>query len=810
MAWRTFGLAAILLLVLTSSSRGQVVAQRLRDDVPAVTHLLPVGFQRGKSTEVTVYGERLEGLAGIVGPPGVKLAGVASVDAKTARLTIEVASDAPPGVHTCYFLAASGLSNPKQIRIDPWTQTLEQEPNNRQSEATAVNVPSGASGVLLAADQDWFRFEVAAGQRLVFEVLADRLGSPLRPVLTLFDATGRELPQQATARRDIAPDARLVYTFGKAGTYFLRLHDLTYEGADFAVYQLRIGPIAFATAMFPMGGQRGTKVPVTFTGGTLEQPLVHQIDLTGETAWPVVRLDVPYGDDLLSAPALFAASDVPEAIEAEPNEETSQAQPINAPITMNGRIDRPGDRDLFRFHATAGSKLALRIAAQQLGSPLDAVLTITDASGKEVLTIDDRQPVPRDPPVVRIIESPGIDDPLGEFTALVEGDYWLTIEDRFASGGPDYGYRLELTPTVADFELVVQPADAATGRAGQPQRPNAAAQASYAGIGSGSLSLDRGGAGSLLVRAFRNGYSGPIQLSVEGLPVGVTAAPATIAAGQNDATINLTADFAAASTAATVRVVGTAAAEGTSSALRRLARQPVVFASLPVNGGLQRYLTDVAVGVSQRGAELAIQASLATPLIPGSNGKLKVASQRREGYVGVIELKLSNLPTGLNATTAQIAADQSTSEIELTASDDLTPGAHHLLVEATMRVADKKEPVVATFPLDFEVTPLATVDLAQQQVDLPLSGSVTLVLNVHRSIAEAASIELSLAGLPKGIVAKSTTIEPGVERFELTLATGEGATASPIRRIVQIKPQLKSGQRRVDLPTLRFALRVSK
>jgi hypothetical protein len=810
MAWQTFGLAAALLLALASPSRGQVVAQRLRDDVPAITHLFPVGLQRGRTTEITVYGERLEELAAVVGPPGMKLTGVASVDPKSARVTIVVAADAAPGIHTCYFLAKSGLSNPKRIRIDSWPQTPEQEPNNRRSAATPVGVPGAASGSLSATDQDWFRFEAAAGERLVFEVLAQRLGSPLRPVLTLFDAAGRELPQQATVHRDIAPDTRLVYTFRQAGTYFLRLHDLTYDGADFAVYQLRVGPIAFATAMFPLGGQRGTKVPVTFSGGTLEQPFVHQVDLTGETAWPTVRLGVPHGDDLLTAPALFAAGDLPEALEAEPNDETAQAQAISFPLTMNGRIDQPGDRDLFRFHAAAGSKLALRVAAQQLGSPLDAVVTITDASGKELLTIDDRQPVPRDSPVVRVIETPAIDDPLGEFTAVVEGDYWLMIEDRFSNGGPEYSYRLELSPSAADFELVVQPTDAGPGRPPQPQQQNVPVQASYAGIGSGSLSLDRGGSGSLMVRAFRSGYNGPIELSVEGLPPGVQAGPATIAAGQNDATINFTADFAAASTAATVRVVGTTAAEASSPGLRRLALQPVVFGSLPINGGLQRYLTEVAVGVSQRGAELAVRASLATPLIPGGKGKLKIVAQRREGYAGAIELKLLNLPNGLTAPAAQIAADQNTSEIELAAGDELTPGAHHLLVEAAMRVAEKKEPVVATFPLDFEVSPLATVEIAQQQVDLPLSGSVTLMLNVRRSIAEPAPIELSLAGLPKGIIAKNTTIEAGVERFELTLGAAEGATASPIRRIVQIKPQLKAGQRKIDLPTLRFALRVSK
>jgi hypothetical protein len=811
MAWRTLGAVAFLSLMATMPLKAQVIAQRLREDVPAITHVLPAGLQRGQTTEVTIHGEQLEGLEQIVGPPGIRLIKVQSSEAKSARVALEVAADAPAGIQPCYFLGTNGLSNPKLIRIDAWPQALEQEPNNRLSEATPVSVSSGMNGVLAAADEDWFRIDVSEGQRLVFDVLAKRLGSPLRPVLTLFDAAGRELHQPAPMAHDIAPDTRLMYAFKHAGTYFLRLHDLTYTGSDFAVYQLRIGSINFATAMFPLGGQRGTKVPLTLSGGTLEQPVIHQVDLSADTPWPTTRLQLGYGDDVLLAPALFAAGDLPEAIEAEPNDETSQAQVLTWPVTVNGRIDCPGDRDLFRFHATAGSKLSLRVSAQQLGSPLDAVVTITDTSGKELLTIDDRQPVQRDPPVVRVIESPAIDDPLGEFTAVVEGDYWLTIEDRFDKGGPDFGYRLELAPSAADFELVVQPSDAgAAGRAQQPQRPNGQVQPTFSGVGSGSLSLDRGGAGSLVVRAFRNGYNGAIQLNVEGLPAGIRASSATIAAGQNEATINLTADFEAASETGAVRIIGSTPAEGSTPALRRLALQPVVYGALPVNGGLQGYFADVAVGISQRGAALAIQASLSTLLVPGGKAQVTVISKRREGYSGKIELKLLNLPSGLSALTGEISADQSATEIELTAGDELAPGAHHLLIEGTMNIADKKEPVVATFPLDFEVRALATLDLAQQQIELPLAGSATVELSVRRSVSEPVSIELKLAGLPKGVVAATTTIEPGVDRFELKLSAGDGATASPIRKIIQVKPRLKVADRTIELPTLRFALKVIK
>lgn len=806
MTGRVLLLFVSLVAVAAAPAQSQVVAQRLRDDVPAVSRLLPVGLTRGTTTELDLTGERLECIDRIVGPPGVTVERVVNVEAKQARLAVRVADDVLPGIYACYFLAKSGLSNPKLLRIDAWPQVIEHEDNNRQSEATPLVVPCGASGTLTAADQDWFRLEASAGQSLVFDVLAQRLGSPLRPLLTLFDATGRELEQQITAPRDIAPDNRLAYTFRESGTYYLRLRDLTYSGADFAVYQLRVGRIAFASAMFPLGGRRGAKTPVTFSGAGLSQPIVHEVDLTAGPAWQTTRLQAPLGDDVLIAPALFAAGDLPEATEAEPNDAPEQAQPLDLPITANGRIDRPGDRDVFRFHAAAGGKLQIAVAAQQLGSPLDAVVTVSEASGKELLALDDRQPTPREPPSVRVIETPPIDDPLGEFTAAVEGDYFLTIEDRFGKGGSEYGYRLEMSAAAGDFQLVVQPTDAQAAR--PTQQRNGRVQATYSGAGSGSLSLDRGGVGSLLVRAFRQGYNGPIELTVEGLPPGAHAAPTAILAGQNEATISLNTDFDAPSGAGMVRVTGGTPAEGSTPGMRRLALQPIVFASLPVNGGLQQNMSEVAVGISRQGAPLAIQAALIGKVLPGGTVKAQLLAQRREGYTGKIDVKFLSLPAELSAPAVEIAAEQTATEVELTATGDLKPGRHRLTVEATLRVAGGKEPIVALFPLEFEALPLATLELAAQQIDLPLGGKATVVVKVERNVTDPAAIELTLAGLPKGVAAAATTIEPGVERFELTLTAGDGASASPIRRIVQVKPRLKTAGHAVDLPTLRFALRL--
>ena len=806
-------LLAALALHSPAAATAQVIVQRERTDVPVVARLMPAALARGQTVEVTLTGERLEGIEHLQGAPGLRLVKVIAVEEKQARLLIEVAADASPGFYHCCFLAKAGLSNPKIIRVDGWPQATEQEDNNQPAAANRLTLPVGVNGVLTAADCDYFRFDAQAGQQVVFDVEAQRLGSPLRPVLTLLDAAGRELHSRLTPPRDIAPDNRLMYTFASSGTYLLRLRDLTFAGADYGVYHLRAGPVVYATTLFPLGGQRGTKTPVTFSGGTLSQPLVHEVDLTGDAPWRRTRLQAQSGGEAVTAPAWFAVGDLPEIVEQEPNDEAGQAQVMTWPVVVNGQIVQPGDRDTFRVSALAGAKLSLRVAAQELGSPLDAVLTVFDASGKELLSLDDRPASPREPPLVRSLAAPALDDPLAEFVAPTQGEYLICIEDRFGSGGPQYGYRLEVAAGAPDFDLVVQPGVTTATREGQPPQANGRLRQDFSGAGVGSLSIDRGGTASLVVRAFRGGYQGPIQLAVEGLPADVHAATTTIAAGQNEAAIRLTADFEAASAAGELRVIGLgqieAAAPAAPTVIRRLAVQPVVLAALTNNGAVERELTTVAWGVSRQGAELALQAGLSEPVVVGGASKLRVTVKRREGLSGDIALQLVNLPAGLAGAATSIAAQQSEAEVPLTSDLDLTPGRHSLVIEGRLTVAGRPEPIVAAFPIEFEALPVATVELAAQQLDVPQGGRAVLPLKIKRHGSSSGAIELSLANLPKGITAGGTTIAADAAQFDLTLSGGD-AKPTPIRRIVQIKIKTRLGERTIELPALRFALRVTK
>jgi hypothetical protein len=86
------------------------------------------------------------------------------------------------------------------------------------------------------------------GDKLLMEVMARRLGSPLDSILTLYDAKGNQLAENddwtdpADSPATHHADSRILYTFAADGTYTLRLRDVQGNGGDEYAYRLTIAP----------------------------------------------------------------------------------------------------------------------------------------------------------------------------------------------------------------------------------------------------------------------------------------------------------------------------------------------------------------------------------------------------------------------------------------------------------------------------------------------------------------------------------------------------------------------------------------
>ena len=99
-----------------------------------------------------------------------------------------------------------------------------------------------AGAIQVPRDVDVFRFAGRRGQRIVAEVLAARLGSPLDASLTLYDAAGRILANADDSRG--SADPVLEMALPRDGVYFLAVNDAQDAGGPGHVYRLlvRVGP----------------------------------------------------------------------------------------------------------------------------------------------------------------------------------------------------------------------------------------------------------------------------------------------------------------------------------------------------------------------------------------------------------------------------------------------------------------------------------------------------------------------------------------------------------------------------------------
>ena len=134
---------------------------------------------------------------------------------------------------------------------------------------------------------------------------------------------------------------------------------------------------------------------------------------------------------------------------------------------------------------------------------------------------------------------PGYDaDSRIDFVAPSDGQYILHLKDVRGMGGPDFAYRLSIRETVPDYQLTAT-----------PQNPN----------------IPKGGRIPLTVSVDRlQGYEGPVEIEVKGLPAGVTAGPAKISAGEDSTVVVLSASADASVDAppGTMEIMGHATING--------------------------------------------------------------------------------------------------------------------------------------------------------------------------------------------------------------------------------------------------------
>ena len=157
--------------------------------LPYIAGVFPLGVPAGGSADVSVAGVNLGDRATL------RIAGDAS--ALIGR-TIPISAAA----------AAGSAINRKGIALGAYPEALEAEPNDEPAVAQVLAIPATVNGRVWTgqtasrggaarADQDLFRFTARKGQKLVLDVTAQQLGSPLDTIIEVLDADGRVVPRAA-------------------------------------------------------------------------------------------------------------------------------------------------------------------------------------------------------------------------------------------------------------------------------------------------------------------------------------------------------------------------------------------------------------------------------------------------------------------------------------------------------------------------------------------------------------------------------------------------------------------------------------
>lgn len=674
-------------LQLLDAESGKAMAQPLpeKPKPPAVGKVSPNFGPRGQTMKVVVEGQRLDGeLTIAAGAPGLTVK-VGAGSATRREVEITIANDAPVGPVALTFKTAAGASPAVNFIVDRYPASTDSAFIDSAKKGRALTLPATIAGVLDRAGQaDYFRFQAKAGQEIGAQILTTAVGSKLDPVLELTDADGRVLAE--------GMNSLLAFTCPADGTYAIGVHDKDYRGGADQFYRLHVGDIPVVTGVVPMGVRRGTEATVTLVGVNLPTRTA-TVKVPAEAAVgsrvPVTlaaKGEKPLGD------VNVIAGEFPEA-----TVEKGQAR-IETPGTANGVIARPGETHAVKFAAKKGQRLLIEVNARRAGSPLDPVIEVLDAAGKpveratlrctartfvvfrdhdssapgirietwnefamddyvyvgnELLRIKelplnpdadctmysvDRQRVgfldttpghhPIGAPMYKVeVHPPGSTFPpnglpvfhltyrnddggpgYGKdsrifFDPPADGEYAVRIGDARNQGGPEFGYRLTVRPPRPDFTVSFSPT---------------------------APSVWKGGAVPMTVTVNRiDGFDGPVQVKLENLPPGFEAPATFIESDQQSTAFAFYATPSAMNPPAMtppIKLVARAMIDG-----KEIIRE--------VPGGLPK--------VVEPGDLVTVTAVGDVTIKPGSEARLKVKIERRNGFKGRVPLEVRGLPHGV-------------------------------------------------------------------------------------------------------------------------------------------------------------------
>jgi len=508
---------------------------------------------------------------------------------------------------------------------------------------------------------DRYRFQARKGQRLVIAAtarelipyLADAVPGWFQAALSLYDAQGQEVAYADHFR--FHPDPVLFFEVPRDGEYVLQIRDSIYRGREDFVYRITAGELPFVTGLFPLGGPAGAQTTVTLTGWNLPVAALTRDDRdTAPGIYPISARRGKYVSNHLP----FAVDALPECFSRKPNNSLATAQPVTLPIIVNGRIEQPGQWNVFRFEGRAGDEFVAEVIARRLDSPLDSVLKLTDAAGRQLAFNDDYED-----------KGAGLQthyaDSYLRVTLPATASYFLHLGDAQQQGGPDYAYRLRLGPPRPDFALRVVPS---------------------------SLTVRGGLSVPLTVFVLRrDGFSNEITLALKDAPPGFALSGGTVPANQDQVRLTLAAPALSGKGRLSLSVEGRA----------RIQDQEVVRPGVPAEDMMQAFAYRHLVPSGELEVCLVDRPQLRLPLKILDSTSVKIPAGGTAGvrvrtpgsaFTNNFQLELNEPPDGISI--ASVSAAGAETEIMLHSdAARIKPGVKGNLIVNVMAKRPRAAPV---------------------------------------------------------------------------------------------------------------------
>jgi hypothetical protein len=507
-------LAALLALALPGAASAQGFVESVSPPV----------VERGKTARITFVGRDLGPGLDVWHslPKGALTAKPVSNEPGRLVFDITASADAPVGVCGLRVATRDGLTNVVLFHVED----LPVRGNVASNRPVLLALPACVWGTFGEGTLDRYTITVAAGERISFEAVSNRLGKDADPLVTVRDATGKFVLEH-----DNDPglyfDFRFAHTFEKAGAYTLEVRDARLKASEHHHYILRVGkfpaervavpsavaaadrlPRAFFQQVKRAGDNGSAWLPVTVAEGPVTVATdfdaardVGLAQATSGAAWLAFRASPLRADPFL-------------ALERSLEHGTLQATPATVPGVLCGVLRQPGRRQAFAVRLEKGQRIFLRAEAKALNSSADLELTIVDRTGREQRRANE--------------------DAIIDFTAPASAVYGVAIRDTLHDGSESHTYCI----TVRD----------------KPFPPAVVAEVE-------GLTVPRGNYQIVPIAVTRTESRGPIKLSLAGAPAGLKLTPDTIAENENAAVCKLEADGTALVGVHTVQIVAEYGAE---------------------------------------------------------------------------------------------------------------------------------------------------------------------------------------------------------------------------------------------------------